>query len=71
MATSTSATVHIGENSPEHVAYRLMHDVAMVERRAFHRDELASGWAAADREWIFKTYRECLYAVTNTLIPKP
>ncbi len=53
--------VHMGENSPEYVAYRLLQNVAAVERKVFHsspgeRNEIA------DRKWILDTYAECLYA---------
>ncbi len=45
--------VHIGENSPEQVAYRLMIDVANVE-----------GYLnKMDRKKILDTYAECLDAV--------
>ena len=52
------AVVHVGENSPEHVAYRLMRDVANLEGRSFARD----GQTPADRQWLLDTYGECLEA---------
>jgi hypothetical protein len=51
--------VHIGENSPEHVAYRLFKDIAEVESRQL----FSHGDNPADREYILETYRECLRAV--------
>lgn len=54
--------VHIGENSPEYIAYRLLHDVAGAENKLF-RPTSGSGYAAADRKWILDTYAECLRAV--------
>lgn len=61
MADNT--TVHIGENSPEQVAYRLFRHVADAEDKI-----LVQGSArgeAATRKWIIDTYAECLYAVKN------
>ncbi len=49
--------IHLGENSPEHVAYKLLRTIAMAENVAI--DE----WGKADREWIITTYVECLKAV--------
>jgi hypothetical protein len=51
--------VHIGENSPEQIAYRLMHDVANVEKRQLY----SHGDQPADRKWILDTFAECLNAV--------
>jgi hypothetical protein len=44
--------VHINENSPEYVAYRLMHDVRMAEKSN-----------AVDKKWILDTYAECIRIV--------
>ncbi len=52
------AVVHIGENSPEHVAYRLLKDVAWAEEMATEYDRFKG-----DRKWILNTYAECLEAV--------
>jgi hypothetical protein len=51
-------SVHLGENSPEYVAFRLLERIAMVENRGFN----AGG---ADRNWILDTYAECLLVVQN------
>lgn len=51
-------TVHMGENSPEQVAYKLLFDVANVEGKTLH-----SGTHAANREYILRTYWECLRTV--------
>lgn len=50
--------VHIGESSPEHVAYRLMELVAGAEAKT-----MAGADKNADRAWILDTYAECLKAV--------
>lgn len=55
------SVVHIGENSPEYVAYKLLHEIAGIEKKSF-RHESASGWTIADRAWVLDTYRECLMA---------
>lgn len=52
--------VHIGENSPEQVAYKLLHDIANVERKNLHQGSQSDGWSVADRSWILSTYKECL-----------
>ena len=48
--------VHIGENSPEQVAYRLMIDVFTSEKK---------GVSTVDRETILNTYSQCLVAVRD------
>ena len=50
--------VHIGENSPEQVAYVLMTIVANVEGKDLYQSE-----TSADRLWILNTYAECFQAV--------
>jgi hypothetical protein len=45
-----NSVVHIGENSPEYVAYRLLKDIARVED------------GSKDRKWILDTFAECLHA---------
>lgn len=45
--------VHIGENSPEEVAYRLMRRIEAVE--------VSSG--KPDRKWLLSTYAACLKVV--------
>lgn len=55
-----STTVHIGENSPEHVAHKLMHEIAGVEGKTIQVN------GSADREWILDTYMECLIAVRGS-----
>jgi hypothetical protein len=51
MADNT--VVHIGENSPEKIAYLLMVDIINKE----------GGKSEADRKKILDTYAECLQAV--------
>jgi hypothetical protein len=59
--------VHIGENSPEKVAYDLMIAVATTEGMKFgHTDPTKRntvGGAVATRQWLLDTYVECLAAV--------
>ena len=58
--------VHMGENSPEQVAYRLMQDVARVENKLLHANVVAPDQTSADRQWILGTYVECVRAVRGT-----
>lgn len=51
--------VHIGENSPEEVAFKLMRLIADVEGR----EPYAHGEHPMDREWILRTYDQCLSVV--------
>jgi hypothetical protein len=51
--------VHIGENSPEEVAYKLMERIAFVEGKVL----LGMGTARPDRKWVLDTYKECLNTV--------
>jgi hypothetical protein len=51
--------VHIGENSPEQVAYKLLQIVASNEGKSL------TGGATADRKWLLDTYAECLHTVRN------
>lgn len=60
MADNT--TVHIGENSPEYVAYRLFLDVMSAENKTFHS---SSTRQAVDRAYILKTYHECRLVVSG------
>lgn len=46
--------VHIGENSPEHVAYRLMRDVLLIVEEVRLGD--------IDRKTYLDTYAECVAA---------
>lgn len=60
--------VHIGENSPEQVAFKLMETIAAVERKSISGTDpsgLKAGWTKADRSWILRTYGECLTTVQN------
>jgi len=53
------AVIHIGENSPEYVAYRLLLDVMSAEDTSLH----AGGSKRANREYLLTTYRQCLRTV--------
>jgi hypothetical protein len=61
--------VHLGDNSPEQVAYKLMREVAAVERITIGGGDLQPQWTRAGRAWILNTYQECLYAVKNPKRP--
>lgn len=53
--------VHVGENSPEQVAYKLLGAVAFAEEKIIK--DLTFGGQKADRKWLLDTYAECLEAV--------
>lgn len=55
--------VHMGENSPEKVAFDLMELVAQVEKKSRFFEGLKPGYVTMDRKWILDTYAECLTAV--------
>ncbi len=57
-----SSIIHIAENSPEHVAYKMMRDVFVVENKPF--DSLT-------RDEYLDTYEECLEAVKGFRKRKP
>ena len=59
---SDKPVVHIGENSPEHVALELMRKIASVEQRILHYSS-EQPERVADRKWILDAYAECLHAV--------
>ena len=56
--------VHIGENSLEQVAYKLIDNIARIEGKVTHRNP-GDGKETASREWILDTYAECLRAVKD------
>ncbi len=53
--------VHIGENSPEHVAYKLLQDVMHAENVTIHSGSRER--RQIDRKYLLDTYAECLLAV--------
>ena len=55
--------VHIGENSPEQIAYKLLLLIASKEGKLLEGSY--SDHATADRKWLLDTYAECLLAVRN------
>jgi len=55
--------IHIGENSPEHVAYSLLRTIATVEKKKLNHESKPEGGSVADRKWILDTYAECIMAV--------
>ena len=58
---SNETVVHIGENSPEQVALKLMETISSLEQRELY----GHGKNPADRQWVLDTYRECLLAVRH------
>lgn len=56
----TPTVVHIGENSPEQVAWKLMMLIAALEEKKV--PGAIGGHGAPDREWLLDTYAECLDA---------
>ena len=58
--------VHVGENSPEQVAFKLMLNIARVEGRVLQRNP-EGGQETASKEWILDTYAECLRIVKNPI----
>jgi hypothetical protein len=65
MADNT--TVHIGENSPEEVAYKLLAGIAFVEGKTVRGG--VSG-EKATREYILTTYDACLHVVKGYGVKK-
>ncbi|HEY2872871.1 MAG TPA: hypothetical protein VGJ56_13190 [Reyranella sp.] len=55
-------TVHIGENSPEQVAYKLFRHIAFVEGKKVE-GRMNDSSPPADRKWILTTYWECVRTV--------
>lgn len=55
----SDTTVHIGENSPEYVAYKLMLDIMTAEKTSFHG---MGDDKQATRDYILTTYRQCYRA---------
>lgn len=60
--------VHIGENSPQQVAYKLMQDIMHAEKRSIS-SEGNNGWQRTDRAYMLKLYYDCARA-TSGLSPK-
>ncbi|HXS50846.1 MAG TPA: hypothetical protein VN713_12085 [Sphingomicrobium sp.] len=54
------SVVHIGENSPEQVAYKLLNNIAQAEKKT-----LVGADANVTREWILRTYAQCLRTVNS------
>lgn len=55
----TNTVVHIGENSPEQVAFKLMEVAARIEGLQLY----SHGEKPASRKWMLDAYAECLEAV--------
>ena len=59
----TAPLAHIGENSPEQIAYKLLETIASNEKKTLHWSVGSN--ATADRKWLLDTYAECLAAVSG------
>jgi hypothetical protein len=57
--------VYVGENSPEQIAYRLMLDIASVERKVLHSNS-GGEFTSADRKWILDTFAQCMNVVRSS-----
>lgn len=57
----TKPVVHIGENSPEEVAFKLLRQVAAIEKTSMYGGP--GGSEPKNRKWLLDTYAECLEAV--------
>jgi hypothetical protein len=60
-----AAEVHIAENSPEEVAFKLLYEIAEAEGMQMR---LAGGTKKPDRQWILDTYAECIMAVRTPIV---
>lgn len=60
---SDSTVVHMGENSPEQVAFKLLQIVALNERQQLQGSATATNYP--DRKWLLDTYAECLRTVRD------
>ncbi len=65
-----SSVVHVGQNSPEYVALKLLEMVARVEKRTFYHSQDMRNETTADRAYLLDTYAECLEAVRGQRITK-
>ena len=59
------STYRGSENTPEFVAYRLMKDIADVEKMVIAPESRETGAQLADRQWILDTYAECMDTVVG------
>ena len=55
--------VHIGENSPEQVAYKLLQIIALNEGK--HLQPSSAATNHPDKKWVLDTYAECLRVTRN------
>lgn len=61
--------VHIGENSPEEVAFKLFCRIGFLEKKTDAHGFIVSG-GEADRRYILDTYAECLEAAKGFRSPQ-
>jgi hypothetical protein len=53
------AVIHLGENSPEHVALKLYQEIADLEADVLRQS------GGRTRKWVLDTFAECLETVRN------
>ena len=62
---ANESVVHVSENSPEHVAYKLMSLIARSDGYT-----LSGMGEAPPREWLLKTFSACLLVVKSPNYPE-
>ena len=58
----SDTTVHIGENSPEQVAFKLLQEIAYAEGKNMFNGPAGD---KPDRAWILEAYRQCRRTVSG------
>jgi len=62
---SDPTIIHMSENSPEQVAYKLLREIASLEKKkAFGARDATE---EVGRKWLLDTYAECLLAVRSPI----
>ncbi len=61
-------TIQMGENSPEHVAFKLFNIIADLEKRSI-TGYAGDGYKPADRLYVLQTMVDCLNAVKHGSLP--
>jgi hypothetical protein len=60
-----STIIHMSENSPEQVAYKLLREIASIENKKVFAAQNAT--AEVGRKWLLDTYAECLLTVRSPI----
>ncbi|MEO9900350.1 hypothetical protein [Nisaea sp.] len=61
---SDTTHLHVGENTQEHIAFKLLEVVASVEQKNLFHYEGAPE-KTPTREWVLNTFAECLQAARS------